>query len=102
LPLREHGIHSILKFASFDDNLLILEMTIVSPPFVLDFGGAYLDGKPEFPRETLAEWEADKEEQFDDDWPAARRVIFALERYGVYLVDVNPGNIRLRNERTGG
>jgi hypothetical protein len=103
LRLREHSVRSILEFAapdliSFDDNLLILEITIVSPPFVLDFGGAYLDGKPEFPPGTLAEWEADKREQFGNDWPAARQVIAALERFGVYLVDVNPGNIRLRNE----
>ena len=102
LRLREHGIRDILGFAvpeliAHDDDLLILEMTIVAPPFVLDFGGAYLDGKPDFPAETLTEWEAEKRDQFEEDWPAARQVIRALEKYGIYLFDVNPGNIRFRN-----
>jgi hypothetical protein len=29
-----------------DDELLVLEMTIVERPFVLDFAGAYLDKRP--------------------------------------------------------
>ena len=82
IRLNEHHVEEVHGFAvpqliQADDDLLILEMTIVSPPFVLDFGGAYLDGKPEFPPETLAEWEADKQEQFGEDWPAARQVIAA-------------------------
>lgn len=30
----------------FDDNSLIIEMSLVSPPFIVDFGGAYLDKPP--------------------------------------------------------
>jgi hypothetical protein len=88
---------SVPKLIRFDDDLLIIEMTIVDPPFVLDFGGAYLDRPPEFPEETMAEWEADKQEQFGDDWPTVRGVLAGLERFGVFMVDVNPGNVRLRN-----
>src|SRR5688572_24463552 len=52
IRLREHRVEEVNGFGvpqliEADDELLILEMTIVAPPFVLDFGGAYLDGKPE-------------------------------------------------------
>jgi len=33
----------------FADDLLAIEMTIVTPPFILDFAGAYLDPAPDFP-----------------------------------------------------
>lgn len=79
-----------------DDARLILEMTIVQPPFLLDFGKAHLDEPPEFPEAVLAEWEAEKREQFGDDWPRVQQVLNALEAYGIYLVDVNPDDIRFR------
>lgn len=53
-----------------DDDLLALEMTIVPPPFVLDFAGAYLDFPPDFSDEVWAEWERKNQEQFGEDWPA--------------------------------
>src|SRR5438105_3280445 len=34
-----------------DEDLRILEMTLVVRPFILDFGGAYLDAKPAFTQE---------------------------------------------------
>jgi len=33
----------IPKLIGYDDDLLTIEMTIVSPPFCLDSAGAYLD-----------------------------------------------------------
>ena len=53
---------SVPKIVNSDDNLRILEMTIVDRPFVLDFAAAYLDRRPEFPPEIWAEWEAEKRE----------------------------------------
>jgi hypothetical protein len=47
----------------------MVEMEIVQPPFVLDFAGAYLDRRPDFPEDVYAEWQAEKAEQFGDDWP---------------------------------
>jgi hypothetical protein len=57
---------SVLTLVNFDDDLTVLEMTIVDRPFVLDFAAAYLDQRPEFPPEIWAEWEAEKREQFED------------------------------------
>ncbi|MFO0806320.1 MAG: hypothetical protein U0791_24715 [Gemmataceae bacterium] len=77
----------------FDDDLLILEMTIVSRPFVLDFAGAYLYQPPEFAEEVMAEWRAEKTEQFGSRWPYVEAVLRELMRMNIHMMDVNPGNI---------
>ena len=40
--------HMVPLLIGCDDDLLAIEMTIVSPPFCLDFGGAYLDQPPDY------------------------------------------------------
>src|SRR6266849_2556579 len=52
--IREAAVITVLGFnvpqmVGCDDDLRVLEMTIVERPFVLDFAGAYLDVHPEFP-----------------------------------------------------
>jgi hypothetical protein len=79
-----------------DDRLMAIEMTIVSPPFVLDFAGARLDRKFDFGAEIIEEWRQEKIEQFETDWPQVQRLIWAFERWGVYLSDVHPGNVMCR------
>lgn len=85
--------HHVPRLIQYDDELLILEMTVVTRPHVLDFGGAYLDRPPDYPAEILDEWMADKEEQFGSDWPHVQTILSELRRYGIHLADVNPGNI---------
>lgn len=99
LRLRDAGLTEVSGFhvpelVDFDDRLWTIEIAIVQPPFVLDFAGAYLDGRPDFSDETWAEWRAEKQEQFGKNWPKARSVIAALEQYGIYMSDVSPNNIR--------
>jgi hypothetical protein len=96
--LQGEGVSEILGFniphlISFDDDLLIVEMSIVTRPFVLDFAGAYLHTPPDFPDETWAEWEAEKREQFDVRWPKVQAVLGALETLDIHMVDVSPSNI---------
>ncbi len=79
--------------ASFDNDLWVIHMTLVDRPFVLDFAGAYLDDPPIFSAEVMADWQAEKEEQFEGKWPQVRAVLGALEGYGIFMIDVNPGNI---------
>lgn len=81
------------KLVRFEDDLLVIEMTIVTRPFVLDFASAYLDYAPEFSDEIWAEWEAEKREQFENRWPTVQSVLVALEAKGIYIVDVSPSNI---------
>jgi hypothetical protein len=52
--LEAFGVSRILDFnvpqlLRFDDELQVLEMTIVKRPFILDFAGAYLVGAPNSP-----------------------------------------------------
>ena len=96
--LGEKRVSSVIGFnvpemLHFDDSLHIIEMTIVERPFVLDFAGAYLDERPQFPEEIWAEWESDKREQFEDRWPEVRKILDAFEELGIYLLDVSPANL---------
>jgi hypothetical protein len=101
LRLREHDVRTVLEFHvprlwAFDDELKALEIAIVQPPFVIDFAGAYLDETPDFSPEVWADWEAEKQDQFGENWRKAKAVVGAFRRYGIYLSDVSPNNIRCR------
>ncbi len=76
-----------------DDELFIIEMTVVSRPFVLDFAGAYLDGAPDFSPEVLADWQVEKLEQFGSRWPEVQAILAFLQGHGIVMWDVNPGNV---------
>jgi hypothetical protein len=100
--LRERSLHRILGFhlptlIRFDDALLGIEMTIVKPPFVLDFAGATLDAVPEFSEEILADWRASKEEQFSENWSRVSLVLDELARHGIHcLSEQYPNSVGLR------
>jgi hypothetical protein len=83
----------IPELLEFDDDRWIIEMTIVTRPFCLDFGGAFLEKPPDFSEEVMDDWRAEKMEQFGKHWPEVQRIIAVLEVHGIYLMDVNPKNI---------
>ena len=94
----EAAVKEILGFnvpqlIRFDDELLVVEMSVVSRPFVLDFAGAYLDYVPDFSDEIWSEWEAEKREQFESRWPRVLEVLGKLEEFDIHMVDVSPSNI---------
>ena len=96
--LKQGGVTEVLgfnvpQFIQADDDLRVIEMSIVARPFVLDFAGAYLGAPPDFPDEMWAEWEAGKQEQFEARWSAVEAVLAALEELDIYMVDVSPSNI---------
>ena len=98
LRLQEHGVTTIRgchvpQLVRFDDELWVIEMTVVKRPFVLDFAGAYLEWAPEFSEEVLADWLKEKQDQFGPRWPEVQAILGELEAYGVFMVDVNPGNV---------
>jgi len=100
--LQENGALNILGFdvpsmMNHDDELWVVEMTIVSPPFVLDFAGAYLDRPPDFPDDVMEDWQAEKKEQFGDRWTMVQKIMREFRKMGVYLADVKPGNIMFRD-----
>ena len=100
LRLKEHDIREIRGCAvpeliEYDDNLWIIEMSLVGRPYVLDFAGAYLDWAPDFSEEVMADWQADKQDQFGKHWPEVLRILACLESYGIHMEDVSPSNISL-------
>ncbi|MEL6110234.1 MAG: hypothetical protein AAFU85_29850 [Planctomycetota bacterium] len=97
LDVQEVCGHRVPILLHHDDEFLALEMTIVSPPFCLDFGGAYLDRPPDYSAQTWADWEDEKREAFEDDWPAVEEILAEFRLMKIFIADVNPGNIRFRN-----
>jgi hypothetical protein len=79
-----------------DDALRILKLTLVMPPFLLDFASAHLNRAPEFSQEIWDDWQEKNREQFGDDWPMAQMILAELEGMGIYMLDPSPSNIRFR------
>jgi len=100
LRLKTLGIETIRgcnvpELLRYDDESRAIEMSIVTRPFVLDFAGAYLDQGPDFSEEVLAEWQAEKYEQFGTHWPEAQAILRELESLGIFMIDVSPNNVSL-------
>jgi hypothetical protein len=96
--LREAGVRRILGFhvptlVRHEDDLLVIEMDIVTRPFILDFAGAYLDYPPQFPDEMWTQWEVEKIEQFGNHWSKVKQLLATLEELDIYMLDVSPSNI---------
>lgn len=77
------------------DELLVIEMEVVKPPFVLDFASAYLDELAPYAmdKEIMAGWESEKREQFEGRWPEVKRIMAEFRTHGIHLADVKLGNI---------
>lgn len=80
-----------------DDSLRVIEMTMVEPPYVLDFGKVYIEQLPPYFVDThekarrFAEW---RKRFTDSDWQDAVFVMDALRRqFGIYYTDPRPSNI---------
>jgi hypothetical protein len=84
---------SIPRLLAFDDELQIIEMTLVNAPFILDFAKAYIDAPPDFSQEVWQEWDEQGKELFETRWNEVRKLISALRQFGIYYLDAKPGNI---------
>lgn len=102
--LQERGIHfidgiSVPALIDFDDDLLIVEMDIVQPPYLLDFGKAYTDEPTPFDEEQLAAYQVSLRDFFrKDDLPRVRKIYRILAGMGIIYLDAKPQNIRLRSD----
>jgi hypothetical protein len=98
LRLKDRGVTMVggchvPQLLRYDDTLWVIEMTVVKQPFVLDFADAQLDAAPDFSEEVMADWRAEKHDEFGKHWPAVQNIIAAFQIHGVFLVDVRPSNI---------
>ena len=98
LNIDEVGNLSVPRLVDFDEELLVVEMTIVTPPFLLDFGKAYLDQPPDYSAEVLEDWERERVELFGDRWSEVREALSWLRSIGIYYYDAKPGNITFADE----
>ncbi len=72
---------------------MVIEMTLVQPPFLLDFAQSVLDEPLEFP-EGLDEWWERIAPDFGDRFPIVQSVFYELQqKYGIYYYDLAPRNI---------
>lgn len=87
--------HNVPRLLGCDDQLRVIEMTIVRPPFLLDFASAYVGAEaPDFSDEVLEQWREEKMERFGQNWAAVEAVLHFLQtRFGIHLMDVHPANI---------
>lgn len=91
-PLRGFQIPHLLDY---DEDLWILELSFVRPPYILDFAAATLDDAPPGFDPHAPEWIAEKRRQFGRSWPEVARLLDALRHLGIHYCDVHPENIRI-------
>lgn len=99
--MQHHGVVELLgcsipEFRDFDPVLLILEISYVSPPCVLDFGKSRLDDPGDFSQEVKDHWIAQIESNFGRHADWALQIFETLGRsYGVYHDDIRHENYML-------
>src|SRR5262249_31538951 len=86
--------YAVPQLIGYDDNLWIIEMTVVTPPYIIDFGKAYLQKTPpDFSPETMADWIQEKEELYGDHWPEIRSILNRLKSLGIHHMAPKPATI---------
>jgi len=87
------------KMNGFDDDLRVVEMDLMQrPPYIIDFAKVRIDRPPDFPQDVLDHIEEKGQDQFQDNWPAVRMLMEALESFQIYYVDPSPYNIVFPDE----
>ena len=88
---------SVPELIGHDDQNLIVEMGIVVPPRVLDFGKAYLDRRPDYPEQSLIDsMEVFRLNYSEEEWERVLEVVDDLASIQIYYYDLKPGNIQFR------
>ncbi len=92
-----HGL-TVPSLLNHDDACRILEITLVNPPYLLDFGSAWLDSPPDFPDEHISQWHEEIRDRFGSHFADAMAIVNALaQKAGIHLLDVNPDNIEFED-----
>ena len=96
LSIRKVAGHAVPQLMRASLELKAIEMTLVKPPFLLDFASAYPTSQvPDFPEDVWQDWHQQKQEEFGDRWPDVQFVLSEFTRLtGLVILDTNCGNIR--------
>lgn len=99
--LKKNNISDIIglavpEFEDSHDHLMIIEMSIVQKPYLLDFGKVYIDRSPPYynDKQLIANWHAEVRDLFEEQAPKVHSVLYRLRKLGIYYVDPKPANIR--------
>lgn len=100
LRLQEHGVVKLRGFAlpdllDYDESNLVLKLSFVEPPFILDFAAAGLDKKPSGFDFESEDWRTEKSRLYGRRWPDVLHLLEALRHMGIHYRDVHRGNIRI-------
>ena len=87
---------NVPEFVGQSEEFLVIEMGIVFPPYILDFGKAYL-ADPCWEPHIIVEWNDKMTEWWGDDVKRVRLALFALRKYGIWYYDAKPGNVMLKD-----
>ncbi len=98
--LAEQGVELVHGFRvprpiNANAGLQIIEMGIVEPPFLLDFGTSSTDVEPDFTPEVWEDWWARVEDSFEERFVEAEAVFYHLKRQlKIWHLDLRPSNLR--------
>lgn len=87
---------NVPELVNFGEKELVIEMGIVFPPYILDFGKAYLSD-PKWEPHIIEEWNERMINWWGADVKRVRLALFALRKYGIWYYDAKPGNVMLEN-----
>lgn len=89
------------SFVDADERFMAIEMGVVKPPRLLDFGKVYLDRPPPYwgDVEIRARFDAEGRWLFGSHWPDVLVALEELKELGIYYVDPKPGNIVFGDEQ---
>jgi len=93
--------HFVPQLIDHEDELRVVEMSIVKRPYLLDFAKAQLDTSPDvtFSAEVMSERRQYWAELFGNRWGHVQAIMYELERRcGIYLLDPTPSNIAFTND----
>jgi hypothetical protein len=84
----------VAKMNGCDDDLMVIEMDLMQrPPYIIDFAKVRLNSSPDFSKETIADNEIQGRMLFEDNWPAVKSLMAALESMLIFYLDPKPHNI---------
>jgi hypothetical protein len=101
--LQERKVRSVLGFSipalvGASRELMVIEMSMVQPPYLLDFSQARIDEEEDFP-EGLDEWWGRLGEIFGSRLPRVQAVFWELKRLtGISYYDLAPRNMNFGDE----
>ncbi|WP_425616291.1 hypothetical protein NA78x_006236 [Anatilimnocola sp. NA78] len=84
---------AVPRLIDYSIPLLTLEIDIVQPPRILDFGKVTLDQAPDFSEQTMADWNDLQQDLWGEHWPTIQKILARLRSLGIYYSDPNPYNI---------